>query len=96
MAGVSLFAETHHRLLHSKRVKIAVETFHAGEVDTGLAVDLRINVAYGFLTVGGFLTVFLTTCLFKLSNLYCRFNNQNIKTFNSSMLNQAGGGSDTL
>ena len=41
------------------------------------------NVAYGFLTVGGFLTVFLTACLFKLSSLYCRFKNQNIKTFNS-------------
>ena len=35
MARVSLFAEVYHRLLHSKRVKIAVETFHAGEVGTG-------------------------------------------------------------
>ena len=35
MAGVSLFAEAHHRLLHSKGVKIVVETCHAGEVETG-------------------------------------------------------------
>ena len=35
MARVSPFAEAHHRLLHSKSVKIVVETFHAGEVETG-------------------------------------------------------------
>ncbi len=40
---------------------------------------LRGNVAYGLLTVGGVLTVFLTACLFRLSDLYCRLKNQNIE-----------------